>query len=160
MQKHTIAGNLVSAATLATRDGRDSLSFVVAINEGKNAATGETYTTYVPVIVSGAKGFADSVKEYLVKGKQVTASGESYVSVNEKDNNVYQNPGIRLRSLRNGLSLSGEGTPINAANVADHNQPISQDAQEAVGQQGEMQEEVLQEGPGASNDVGDDDIPF
>lgn len=159
MQKHTIAGNLVSAATLSTRDNRDSLAFTVAINEGKNQTTGVVYTTFVPVVVSGPKGFADGVKEFLTKGKQVTASGESYVSRNEKDNVVYDNPGIRLRSLRNGLSLSGEAVAVSAATASEQQQaPIPQEAQDAVLKQEQMQADALQEGPSA--DVMDDDIPF
>lgn len=159
MQKHTIAGNLVSAASLSSRDNRDSLSFTVAINEGTNKQTGVAYTTYMPVVVSGPKGFADGVKEFLTKGKQVTVSGESYVSKNEKDNTVYDNPGIRLRSLRNGLSLAGDGVPVNAANVAEHqDSPVPQDAQDALEQQGQMQDGALNDSP--SVDVIDDDIPF
>ncbi|AXH59531.1 single-stranded DNA-binding protein [Pseudomonas amygdali] len=159
MQKHTIAGNLVSAASLSSRDNRDSLSFTVAINEGKNQTTGQVYTTYIPVVVSGPKGFADGVKEFLTKGKQVTCSGESYVGKNEKDNIVYENPGIRLRSLRNGLSLAGDGVPVSAATVAEqHEAPVPQDAQDALVQQGQMQDGALADGP--SSDVIDDDIPF
>jgi len=159
MQKHTIAGNLVSAATVSSRDNRDSLAFTVAINEGKNQTTGVAYTTYVPVVVSGPKGFADSVKDFLTKGKQVTASGESYVARNEKEGTVYDNPGIRLRSLRNGLSLSGEAVAVSAASAAEQNSaPLPEEAQGALTQQGEMQEGSLNEGQSA--DVHDDDIPF
>lgn len=160
MQKHTFAGNLVKTATLSSSNDRDTLSFTVAANEGKNTTTGEVYTTYMPVVVSGKKGFADAVKDYLVKGKGVTVFGESYVSRNEQGENVYDNPGIRLRSLRNGLSLSGESVALAPAEVAKNDAPVSEDAQDALNKQEQMAHEVGSETPAPGFDAHDDDIPF
>lgn len=159
MQKHTFAGNLTKAAVLRTNNDRDSLSFILAANEGSNQNTGEQYVTYMPVVVSGPKGFADNIKEFLVKGKGVTVRGESYVTRNEEGENVYDNPGIRLRSLRNGLSLSGEAAAVSPSAVNEAQSPVSQDEQEANEKQAQMADEVLNEAPGAF-DQADDDIPF
>jgi single stranded DNA-binding protein len=164
IKKHIIVGNLTSAVTLKSNGDRDSIAFTVAVNEGKNQQTGEQYTTYHSVIASGKKGFASNVTEYLTKGKGVSLVGTPYMSVNEKDNNVYENHGIRLTKLAD-LRFSGSdvvapatGT-AQAAPAAQANAEAQSAALADAAAAGTDQQQPAPQ-PTPDFDAHDDDIPF
>lgn len=164
MQKHVFAGNLVDAFTSRINGEVETISFTLAANEGQNQNTGEKYVTFMPVVVSGKVGFADGLKPYLVKGKGITVNGESYVARNEKGDDVYDNPGIRLRGLRNSLSLSGEAAMVAPADMSGEKAPVSQEQQEAQKAEQQLSQQANSEPagdqPSGDFDHGDDEIPF
>lgn len=163
IKKHIIVGNLTSAVTLKSNGDRDSIAFTVAVNEGKNQQTGEQYTTYHSVVASGKKGFASNVTEYLTKGKGVSLVGTPYMNVNEKDNNVYHNHGIRLVKLAD-LRFSGSDVvaPATGTVQASAAQTTAEAQSAALAESAAAGTDQQQPAPQPTPefDAHDDDIPF
>ncbi|MDT8925043.1 single-stranded DNA-binding protein [Pseudomonas taiwanensis] len=165
MKKHIVVGNLVSAVSISSQNGRDTAAMTVAVNEFKKA-DGTQVTSYHSIVATGKSGFLDNVKEYLTKGKGVTVVGTPFLSEREKDGHVYRNAGIRLTRLGD---LRFTGQDIAAAPVAGSAQEQKSDAQIAAEQQAAELAQSLQQqaspqpagnAPATDFDGHDDDIPF
>ncbi|WP_410951197.1 single-stranded DNA-binding protein [Pseudomonas sp. S1(2024)] len=165
MKKHIVVGNLVSAVSISSQNGRDTAAMTVAVNEFKKA-DGTQVTSYHSIVATGKSGFLDNVKEYLTKGKGVTVVGTPFLSEREKDGHVYRNPGIRLTRLGD---LRFTGQDIAAAPVSGSAQEQKSPEQLAAEQQAaELAQSVQQQAspqpagnaPAADFDGQDDDIPF
>lgn len=167
MKKHFVVGNLVSAVAIATKEGRDSISMTVAVNEYKKA-DGTQVTSYHSIVASGAPGFANGVKDYLTKGKGVSLIGTPYINVNEKDNHVYRNPGIRLTRLGDlrftGQDIAQAPQPGSAGDQRTPEQ-IAAEAQsqamlDAAQNDAPVNANANGGAPAGDFDAHDDDIPF
>jgi single-stranded DNA-binding protein len=158
MKKHIIVGNLVSAVAIASKDGRDSMSMTVAVNEYKKV-DGTQVTSYHSVVASGAPGFAKNVKEYLTKGKGVSLVGTPYINTNEKDNHVYRNSGIRLVRLGD-LRFTGQDIVAAPTPGSAVHEPSAAEQAAVLQSQAMLEEEKHGVKPTPDFDNHDDDIPF
>lgn len=92
LQKIDLIGNIVADAELKTgKDGREFISFRVAVNEGNGE---EKKTTYYDVtyVKSG-------VLQYLKKGQSVFVSGRLSLAVALKDDKAFLNAYVSAKDI-------------------------------------------------------------
>ena len=96
MNKMIALGTLTKDATVSTMEnGRDRLSFTLAVKEGM--AGDKPIMSYVAVTAFGSKGFADEAIKSMKEGEAYSAFGKLNKSPSEKDSNIYDNAAIEAR---------------------------------------------------------------